>query len=180
MQQPVQHFEQSTDLYQRYAPAVFAHLLRHLGSREDAEDLLLDVFLAVLEKEAILALDEMKQHALIWAVAHNKVADYYRRSARRTSIPLSEKEETTIYEREEHEPEQVALRREEYAQLYNTMQHLSEIQREVLHLRFGHNLSCSEIGQVVSKSEVAVRTILHRSLKLLRRLYAEDQSERKL
>lgn len=36
-------------LYQRYAPSIFAYLYRQTTSREDAEDLLLEVFLAVRE-----------------------------------------------------------------------------------------------------------------------------------
>lgn len=179
MQQPVQALEQSTALYQRYAPAVFAYLLRQLGSREDAEDLLLEVFLAVLEKGANLKQDESHLRAWIWTVARNKVADHYRRFTRRPSIPLVEVEEQ-VYEREEHEPEQVALRREEYAQLRATMKELPELQQEVLQLRFGHELSCAEIAQVVSKSESAVRMILHRALKLLRSCYARDRAGRSI
>lgn len=65
MQQPTLVFEQSTALYQCYAPAIFAYLLRQLGSREDAEDMLLEVFLAVLEKEIPLEHDEPRIRALI-------------------------------------------------------------------------------------------------------------------
>lgn len=179
MQQPAQDFEQATTLYQRYAPTVFAYLLRQVGSREDAEDLLLEVFLAVLKKGSILEHDEQRQRALIWAVARNKVADHYRNLTRHPNVPLLDVEEM-LYEREEHEPEQVILRQEEYAQLYRTIKELPEAQREVLQLRFGHGLSCAEIAQALSKSENAVRMMLHRSLKLVRSIYARRRAGRSL
>jgi DNA-directed RNA polymerase specialized sigma24 family protein len=42
-------------IYRRYAPDVFAYLLRHVPTYQDAEDLLLEVFLIVLEKLPLLA-----------------------------------------------------------------------------------------------------------------------------
>ncbi|GHO49540.1 hypothetical protein KSX_77030 [Ktedonospora formicarum] len=33
-----------TELFQRYAPAVFTYLQKHIKYREDAEDVLLDIF----------------------------------------------------------------------------------------------------------------------------------------
>ncbi|GHO80559.1 RNA polymerase sigma24 factor [Ktedonobacter sp. SOSP1-85] len=177
MHQPARAQEQSIALYQRYAPAVFAYLMRQVGSREDAEDLLLEVFLALVEKGPALQEDEHLVRAYIWSVAHHKVADHFRHFTRHPSIPLANVEEM-LYERDERQPEQVALRREEYAQLYTLMRELPEPQREILQLRFGHELSYSEIAQIVAKSEAAVRMILHRALKVLRGAYSGKETGR--
>src|SRR5690242_18708253 len=45
-------------LYQRYAPAIFAYLRLHLAVWEDAEDVLLEVFLAALEQNRLEAVPE--------------------------------------------------------------------------------------------------------------------------
>jgi len=177
MYRPTQAPKLPNALYQRYAPAVLAYLMRQVHSREDAEDLLLEIFLVILEKEPMLERDERFQHSYIWAIARHKVADYYRHSAKHPSISLATVEEM-IYERDDREPEQVALRREEYAQLHRLMKELPEMQREVLQLRFGHGLSYEEIAQVLAKSEGAVRMILHRALKLLRGAYNRKLAER--
>jgi RNA polymerase sigma-70 factor (ECF subfamily) len=163
------------ELYRRTAPALLAYLLRQVASREDAEDLLLEVFLAALENEQFSTIPEGKQQAWLRMVARNKVVDYYRRTQRRPSIPLLQMAEN-IYSREELEPEQVALRHEEYSHLYRTMQGLSQSQQEILQLRFGHGLSCNEIATVMEKSEGAVRMLLSRTLKLLRGLYTKHAS----
>lgn len=165
------------ELYERYAPAVLGHLMRQVGSREDAEDLLLEIFLAVVEKGPGLSQDEQLVRAFIWSVTRNKVVDYYRRYKRQASVPLVDVEEM-IYERDDQEPEQVALRREEYAQLYQLINALPETQREVVQLRYGHELSYGEIAQIVAKSESAVRMILHRALNILRGAYSGKQMGR--
>ncbi|MBV9229830.1 MAG: sigma-70 family RNA polymerase sigma factor [Chloroflexi bacterium] len=179
MQRPTPGFEQSTTLYQRYAPTIFAYLLRQVSSREDAEDLLLEVFVAVLEKETVLECDEQRIRAFIWTITHHKVADHYRRLKQRPNVSLKDFEEL-IYESEAQAPEQIVMRQEERSELLTALSVLPELQREVLHLRFGHELSCGEIAQVISKSEGAVRMLLHRSLKLLRSLYNKQQAGRNL
>lgn len=165
-------------VYQLYAPSVLAYLLRQVGSREDAEDILLEVFLAVLEKDGFVG-DEQQLRAWIWAIARNKAADHFRRFSRYPSVPIAEVEEV-IFEKEEQGPEQMLLRREEYRQLCRSLENLPAAQQEVLRLRFGHGLKCAEISQVVQKSESAVRMILSRALKLLRTMYSGEKTGRSL
>lgn len=156
-------------VYRRYAPEVFAYLLRHVPSQQDAEDLLLEVFLAVLEKLPALDIDERRLAAYLQTVARNKMADYYRRRGNRQLIPLEEIAETA-YEPEERAPERLALAREQYADLYQAISALPEAQQMILRLRFGHGLRCGEIATRLARSEGSVRMMLSRSLKSLRSL----------
>jgi RNA polymerase sigma factor (sigma-70 family) len=160
---------QEEAMYRQYAPAIFAYLLKHIPSHQDAEDILLDVFLVALEKLPTLDIDERRLVAYLQTVARNKMADYYRRRGNRQLVPLEEIAETA-YEREELAPEQLALAREQYANLHQTVSTLPEIQQTILRLRFGHGLRCGEIAARLSRSEGAVRMMLSRSLKLLRSL----------
>src|SRR5215469_9340460 len=128
-------------VYRRYAPQIFAYLLRHMPSHQDAEDLLLDVFLVVLEKLPALNIDERRLAAYIQTVARNKMADYYRQRGHHQLISLDEATETA-YEPEELAPDQLALTREQYAKLYQAVNALPEPQQTILRLRFGHNLRC--------------------------------------
>ncbi|GHO46485.1 RNA polymerase sigma factor [Ktedonospora formicarum] len=175
MQQPYM-VSQAVDaeLYQQYAPALFAYLLRNVSSREDAEDLLLDIFMAVLEKRSSNGLDDQRLPAWVWAVARNKVVDYHRRNKHRTKVQI-EKVAGMLFENEEQAPDHVALKNEEYQQLHKTLKELPETQREIIQLRFGHGLSCGEIATVTQKSEGAIRMALHRTLKLLRTLYTRNE-----
>ena len=48
-------------LYQRYSAAIFAYLRQHIASREDAEDVLVEVFVAALEYVHFPAMNEKEQ-----------------------------------------------------------------------------------------------------------------------
>jgi RNA polymerase sigma factor (sigma-70 family) len=157
-------------MYRQHAPVIFAYLCRHTSSREDAEDLLLEVFLAALEHGKFPALAEKEQQAWLWTVARNKVVDHYRRLTRHPSVTLKQVVDS-VYENDELAPEQVTLRHEEYAQLHATLKELPALQQEVLRLRFGNNMRCAEIATILEKSEGSVRMLLSRTLKLLRTIY---------
>lgn len=165
-------FEKHTfcgELYQRYAPRLLAYLCRHLPSLHDAEDTLLDVFLAVLERETYLrTLTEEKQSAWIWTVARNRMADYHRQQRRKPHVSLSYIEEI---EDERYTPEETILRLEEDEQLHQWIHKLPPLQQEVLSLRFAGELRCSEIATVLHKSSGAIRALLTRAFRTLRTMY---------
>jgi RNA polymerase sigma factor (sigma-70 family) len=160
-------------LYRCYAPGILAYLRRHLPMQEDAEDLLLEVFLAALENEPRLAtLSEDEQRAWLGTVARNKMIDQHRRAGRRRILPLEEAK-GTLDDDEEKMPEEVVLRDEEHDHLRSHLQLLSATQREVLQLRFTWGLRCAEIASVLNKREGAIRTMLSRSLNTLRGFYEQ-------
>lgn len=161
-------------LYQQHAPVIFAYLHRHTGSWEDAEDLLLEVFLAALENNQLSAVPEGSHLPWLQRVAQRKVADHYRRSFRRPAVPI-EQLDGILLEDEALFPEQVALRRETQAELHLAVQRLPAQYQEVLRLRFVHGLRGPEIGVVMGKPEGTVRVLLSRALKLLRAYYPERQ-----
>ena len=158
-------------LYERYAMLIFAYLRRRLPSREDAEDVLLDVYLAAFEQEHLSALTERERFAWLQQVARNKLADYYRRAARRSTLRLEKVEETLAYE--ECDPEQVALQHENERRLHAAINQMPAMQQEILRLRFAEGLRCAQIGEQLGKREGTVRMALLRSLKLLRSLFEE-------
>ena len=163
------------ELYRRYASALFAYVYHHLSSREDAEDIVLNVFLSVLQNQQFPTFEEQKQEAWLWTITRNKTVDHLRRSIRRPQVSLEWLSEP-LYADDECSPEQISLEQEEYAQLASAVRKLPELQQEVLRLRFGHGLKSDEIGSVLEKSGSAVRALLTRTLRLLRSIY-KDQAE---
>src|SRR5258708_26807141 len=97
----------------RHQPGILTYIRQQVDTAEDAEDVLLEVFLAALEHEQFMRLDEGQQLAWLRRVAHNKSVDHYRRLVNRPSVPLDEVTEP-VFENEALEPDQVALRHEEH------------------------------------------------------------------
>ncbi|HEY7124289.1 MAG TPA: RNA polymerase sigma factor [Ktedonobacterales bacterium] len=157
-------------LYQRHASAIFDYARKQLSSVEDAEDLLVEVFLAALEQPYFFGLSEQEQHAWLWRVAHNKVVDIYRRRNRQRQIPLGETHQSIVDE-QDASPEQASLDKEQDAHLQALIKQLSPMQQRVLQLRFGEELRSAEIAAQIGKREGTVRSILSRTLNHLRGLY---------
>lgn len=170
-QQAIEAESPVANLYQRHAPAILAYVRKHVSCAEDAEDVLLDVFLAALEHRAVfLHLEERQQLAWLRRAAHNKFVDYHRRAYRRPAISLEMTTEA-LYDDEEQAPEWVVLRHEEHALLHERLAYLPEQQQEVLHLRFGADMRCIDIAKVLDRREGTVRAWLSRSLNFLRTIY---------
>ena len=72
-------------------------------------------------------------------------------------------------------PEQAALDQEALDVLRGRLALLPELQQQVLRLRFAEGLSCAQIAARLGKSEGAVRTMLSRTLQLLRSIYRERE-----
>ncbi len=160
-------------LYQAHAHRLLAYARRHTATREDAEDIVLEVFVAALESNVLLLRSEGEQSAWLWRVLYNKVADYSRHRMRRTAAPLEEVATVSIDDAQA--PDQVALRTEEYAELRVCLESMPEAQQEILWLRFALGLRCTEIAQRLHKRDGTVRMLLSRSLNLLRAMYDRQQ-----
>lgn len=161
-------------LYQRHVYTLLSFIRRYVSTLEDAEDVLLEVFMAALERNVLADLSEGEQLAWLRRVARNKCVDVYRRSQRHSALSLESVAET-LYEDDERTPEQVALRSEEHALLRAHLADLSEPQQAVLRLRFGYGLRSAEIARRLDKSEGAVRMLLSRALNLLRGTYEKQE-----
>lgn len=166
------------ELYQRHVYTLLSFIRRYVSTREDAEDVLLEVFLAAMERNGLVGLGESEQLAWLRRVAHNKCVDAYRKAQRRPAVPL-ESAMDGLYEDEEKAPEQLALRSEERALLHSLLVHLPEQQQAVLRLRFMHDLKCPEIARQLNKSEGSVRMALSRALNHLREIYQRESQERR-
>ena len=161
-------------LYRRHWLALLTTIRQHISSGEDAEDILLDVFLAALESSTLLSMSEQYQEAWLRRVAYNKCMDLHRRTSRRPVFPLEAHVET-LYDDERLAPERAVLRQEELEQLQKHLAALSTDQQEILRLRFAEGLPCAQIAERLRKSEGAVRTMLSRTLHLLRSVYRERE-----
>jgi RNA polymerase sigma-70 factor (ECF subfamily) len=162
-------------LYEQHGPALFAYLSHQMGSREVAEDVLVEAFVAALEMDRFVQMSEKEQVSWLWRVAHNKGVDAYRRSQVRRGLDLSVV--AHYIDDKERSPELVILQREASALLHSYLDRLPPGQRKAIQLRFAHGLRSSEIATIMGKREGSVRSLLARALNFLRTLYEKEQEE---
>ena len=161
-------------LYQRHAPVILIYVRRHIPSWEDAEDIVLEVFLTALEQEKLLVgLSVEAQRAWLWRIAHNKVVDLYRRRGSSSSAPF-EALAQWVSDDDGLTPEETALQQEMYSRLRASLASLSQPQQEIVRLRFEAGLRCKDIAGLMQKPEGTVRSMLSRALNHLRKLYEQE------
>lgn len=159
-------------LYERFAETLLAYLCQQVSHRQDAEDLLLEVFLAALQNTSLANFPAVRQLAWLRRVARNKVIDHYRHKAIFTVQPLGQAqgmEDLSLT------PEQQAEEREKWTWLLQALEHLSPDQRELVRLRYAQELRLTQIATLMGKSEGTVRKMLSRTLRRLKNLYERDE-----
>jgi len=164
--------EDST-LYDRFAAIIFQYLLQKVSNVQDAEDLLLEVFVAALKDKSLSNIPDGRQLAWLKSVARNKVIDRYRKGAMVNLQPIDqtlELEDTALT------PEQYTEMKENYERLYQSIARLNPLQQELISLRYRNGLRFFEIAAILEKPEGTVRQLLRRTLLRLRASY--DQLER--
>ena len=137
-------------IYDRFAPVVHGLLLSRVPPA-DAEDLVQDVFIAVLAKLPGLR-DPAAFPAWIVSIARNLAVEYHRKGGAGAQRPPGREPSVN--------PETLLL--------LNTMQSLPEAYRETLVLRLVEGLTGPEIAERTGLTPDSVRVNLHRGMKLLR------------
>jgi len=159
-------------LYERFAETLLAYLCQQVSHRQDAEDLLLEVFLAALQNTSLASFPTTRQLAWLRRVARNKVIDHYRHRALFTIQPLGQAQEM---EDRSLTPEQQAEEQEKRTWLLQAIEHLPPVQRELVRLRYIQELRLTQIAVLMEKSEGTVRKMLSRTLRHLKTLYEQDE-----
>jgi RNA polymerase sigma-70 factor, ECF subfamily len=155
--------ESFTALYDVQYPRVFRYLLGRLRDEHAAEELSAEVFAIAL---ASLRKGTQTRRVGSWLVgiADHLASRYWR--DRRAGEPPAE-----LGAVEEIDPEELAIGRLESGELWKCVGELSPEHRQVLLLRVVAGLSAREVGEIMTRSEEAVRSLQLRALATLRRLW---------
>ncbi|HRE27912.1 MAG TPA: sigma-70 family RNA polymerase sigma factor [Anaerolineales bacterium] len=153
-------------LYERYVKRIYTYVYYRTGSRDDAEDLTAQVFQRAVQRLNTYTDRGLPFVAWLYRIAHNTVANWYRDEGRRRALPL-EAVPARVHGRAEG-PEQLAERSSEQARVLAVLRRLTPERQQLLILKFTDQLSNAEIGQVLHRSESAIKSLYHRTLEELR------------
>lgn len=154
-------------LYRRYVDDVYRYLVVKSGL-EEAEDLVAETFLAAY-KAAGSYRGSGAVKAWLIGIARRKAIDAFR--ARRPSEPL----DAALAIADPLLTEDVAIQRSELARVTTALRSLGADRAEALRLRYFAGLDCDEIAPLMSRSEAAVKMLVHRGLRELREELEEKE-----
>jgi len=152
-------------LYQTYYPKIYNYAFLQMGDVQASEDLASDVMLKMIESINKYHFRGLPFGAWVFRIARNRLIDLHRRRRRRGEVDLSETLSSTLAN-----PQALAERALERGQLQIALKHLTDEQRQVIVLKFIQGFDNSSIGQIMQRSEGAIKSLQHRALGALRRL----------
>jgi RNA polymerase sigma-70 factor, ECF subfamily len=153
-------------LYDRYHDRIARFAAGRLGDAEKAEDVTSETFEAMLRNLRSYRLGTDFE-AWLFTIAHRRVTDHFRRLGRRREVELDATVEPASASAG---PEDHAVAAENRAEVARAFRELRADQQEILSLRVLAGLSATQVGEVLGKSEGAVRVAQHRALSSLREL----------
>ncbi len=152
-------------LYERYVTRIYNYIFYRIGSSYDAEDLTERVFMRALRHIGSYNNRGLPFSAWLYRIAHNLVANWYRDNSRRKEIPLDDGILTT---HQSNFPEQEVLHGEERERLLHVIRKLPSDRQQLVILKFVDHMSNAEIGQIMGRTEGAVKSLYHRTLTAIR------------
>lgn len=153
------------ELYERYAEKIYSYVYFRTGNHHDAEDLTARVFFRAMAHIESYTERGVPFQAWLYRIAHNLVANWHRDQGRRRIIPLDEFIASSI---KSDSPDKQAEESEERAALTRAIRRLPEERQQLLALKFVDGLSNIEIGEIMDRTEGAIKSLYHRTLIALR------------
>ncbi len=165
-------------LYQRYGTLVYSVALRTLGSTQDAEEVVQDVFMQLWKKSDLYDPARGSLGAWLAVTTRNAAVDRFRRRRRREPAQelVSIDESSQLWEvLHADETEDLELRRG-MAALVNR---LETTQREAIILAYVYGMTQSEIAKQLDRPLGTVKSHIRQGMERLRQLWlAQDTSGR--
>ncbi len=152
-------------LYERYVGRIYSYIYYRTGNQHDAEDLTARVFFRAMRHVENYTDRGLPLSAWLYRIAHNLVANWHRDNSRRKEIPL---DEIILVRHSGDLPEAVLIDHEEKESLLEVIHRLPADRQQLIILKFVEHMSNAEIGQVMGRSEGAVKSLYHRTLLSLR------------
>jgi RNA polymerase sigma-70 factor, ECF subfamily len=155
------------DLYDRYVDQIFAYVYRRVGHRQLAEDLVGDVFLRAFRRLSTFEWQGVDLGAWITTIARNRVHDHFKSARFRLERTTDEVREPAPSGQSADDPERIAVARDMARALGAALEGLKGEHREVIELRFIHDLSVAETATIMERSVGATKALQYRALKAL-------------
>lgn len=162
------------ELYERFFDQIYRYVSFKTGSPSEAEDITGEVFVRMLESIHKFKWQGHPFSSWLFRIAHNLVVDHFRRNGKRNVVSLDNTTinvEAVAVDVDSHIDTEMSM-----DEVRKAMVGLTDLQKEVISLRFAAGLSVAETAEAVGKKENAVKALQHAGLKKLRRFLNPELS----
>lgn len=159
-------------LYKTNVDRIYRYVIYRVPD-QDAHDITADVFIKMIEGLKRFTYTGAPFESWLYKIAQARVADFHRKRGRRDEddVPDDLKDRSL-------EPEDFLLAKQEFRQVREALNKLSDAEQTLLLLRFVEQKTHEEVSEILGKSHAAVRTMQHRALHKLAQHLKADTKER--
>jgi RNA polymerase sigma-70 factor (ECF subfamily) len=161
-------------LYKLYVDRIYNYIYQRTGNHADAEDLTARTFLKAFANIERYTYQGVPFAAWLYRIAHNAIANWHRD---RSKHPMLSLDALVTSSRDDEKLEDVTQAHEERRALLEAIRRLPGERQELLILKFSEGLSNAEIGQILGRTEGAIKSLYHRTLLELREELQRDKAE---
>ncbi len=157
-----------SELYEQFFDRIYGYVSFKTGSASEAEDITGEVFVRMLESIHKFRWQGHPFSSWLFRIAHNLVVDHFRKNSKRSIVSLENTTtnvEAAAVDIDSHIDTELSM-----GDVRKAMVGLTELQKEVISLRFAAGLSVAETAEAIGKKGNAVKALQHAGLKKLRRL----------
>ena len=164
------------ELYERYVERIYNYVYYRTGNAADAEDLTAKIFMRAMQHIGNYEHQGVPFSAWLYRIAHNLVANWHRDRSRRQIIAL---DDIVQWHAHGESPEFFTELMEDRERLALAIRRLPTDRQELLTLKFVERLPNAEIGDIMGRSEGAIKSLYHRTLLALREDLQEGEEAAK-
>lgn len=155
-------------LYQKYVDAIYNYVYYRTSGQKEAEDLTSRVFLRALKHIENYEDRGYPFSAWLYRIAHNLVVNWYRDRDRKDEVPLADQYPPPSVE---DRTERRLTKQNEREELLEVIRELPEDRQQLIILKHVEKLTNKEIGEIMGRTEGAIKALYHRTLVVLRDEY---------
>ncbi len=153
------------ELYSRYVDRIYSYVYYRTGDEAEAEDLTAKIFMRAMKHIPKFVDQGVPFVAWLYRIARNLVANWHRDRSRRRTIALDDIAQWHVGQ---ESPELESQILEDRDSLLAAVRRLPADRQELLVFKFVDRLSNAEIGDIMGRSEGAIKSLYHRTLLSLR------------
>lgn len=158
------------EIYDTYSSALFRYAYRLLGSEDQAEECVAEVFSRFLQALSKGGGPEIHLKPYLYRIAHNWATDQFRRQPP-SPLPL----EPELISSSEINPSILTADKIEREHIRAMLRLLTPDQRQVILLKYYENFTNQETAEALGKPVGAVKSLQHRALNALERLLLKEE-----
>jgi RNA polymerase sigma-70 factor (ECF subfamily) len=153
-------------LYEQYVDKIYNYVYYRTGNHHDAEDLTAKVFYQAMNHIPRYVHRGAPFSSWLYRIAHNLVANWHRDRSRRQVISLDRL--ASVARQTDDSPFEQAAQSEQTDALLDAIGRLPADRQQLLILKFVEHMPNAGIGQIMGRSEGAIKSLYHRTLVALR------------